>query len=210
MPKLKEFGLYFITDSRLTKKTVIDDVKSAVKGGVKLVQYREKDLSTKQMVAQAKEIKKICRKNNVLFIVNDRIDIALAAGADGVHIGQDDMPYETARKLLGNKKIIGVTAHNLKESIYAEKKGADYIGLSPIFHTSTKADAGKACGTGMIKDVIKRAKIPVVAIGGINEFNIDEVLKSGAKNAAIISAIVSKDDVEGAVMQFARKIATFK
>lgn len=207
MPKLKDFGLYFITDSRLTKKTVIEDVKSAIKGGVKIIQYREKDASKKQMLVEAKEIRKLCQKNGVIFLVNDRIDIALAADADGVHIGQDDARYETARKLLGENKIIGLTTHNVNESVKAEKLGADYIGLSPIFPTSTKADAGKACGTGMITEVKKYVKIPVVAIGGINESNIWKVLKAGAKNIAIISAILAKDDVEQAVKGFIGEIS---
>ena len=206
MPKLNDFGLYFITDSRLTKKTVLDDVKSAIKAGVKIIQYREKYAPTKKMVEEALEIKKLCKKNNVLLLINDSIDVALAVDADGVHLGQNDIPYDVARKLLGNKKIIGVTVHNLKEAIDAEKKGADYIGLSPIFDTSTKSDAGKDCGTFMITKVKNKIKIPVVAIGGINESNIDEVLKAGAKNVAIISAIVAKDGVEEAVRQFIDKI----
>ena len=207
MPKLKDFGLYFITDSRLTKKTVIEDVKSAIKGGVKIIQYREKEASKEQMLAEAKEIKKLCQKNSVIFIVYDKIDIALAADADGVHLGQDDAHYETARKLLGKNKIIGLTTHNVKESIEAERLGVDYIGLSPIFPTGTKPDVGKACGAEMIAKVKKHVKIPVVAIGGINESNIGQVLKAGAKNMAIISAILAKDDVERAVMGFIEKIS---
>ncbi|MEK6947254.1 MAG: thiamine phosphate synthase [Nanoarchaeota archaeon] len=210
MPKLKDFGLYFITDSRLTRKTVIEDVKSAIKGGVKIIQYREKDASKEQMLAEAKEIKKLCKKNSVIFLVNDRIDIALESDADGVHLGQDDENYETARKLLGKNKIIGLTTHDVRESVEAEKLGADYIGLSPIFPTSTKADAGKACGTEMIAQVKKYVKIPVVAVGGINESNISQVLKAGAKNLAIISAILTKDDVEKAVKEFQAIINSHK
>lgn len=210
MPKLKDFGLYFITDSKLTKKTVIDNVKSAVKGGVKIIQYREKEASAEQMLEEAKEIKKLCQKNNVIFLVNDRIDIALAADADGVHLGQDDARYETARKLLGKNKIIGLTTHNVKESVEAERLGADYIGLSPIFPTSTKDDAGKACGTEMIALVKKYVKIPIVAIGGINESNIGQVLGAGAKNMAIISAILAKDSVERAVKVFIQRISSCK
>ena len=210
MPKLKDFGLYFITDSKLTKKTIIDDVKSAIKSGVKIIQYREKEASAEQMLEEAKEIKKLCQKNSVIFIVNDRIDIALAADADGVHLGQNDARCETARKLLGKNKIIGLTAHNVKESVEAEKIGADYIGLSPIFPTSTKADAGKACGTEMITQVKKYVKIPIVALGGINESNIGQALKAGAKNIAIISAILAKDSVGQAVKKFIERIRSCK
>ena len=210
MPKLNDFGLYFITDSNLTKKTVIDDVKAAIKGGVNIIQYREKGASTKQMLKEAAEIKKLCQKNNIIFLINNRIDIALAVDADGVHIGQDDMPYETARKLLGKNKIIGVTTHNIEESVEAEKIGADYIGLSPIFLTSTKADAGKACGPEMIKKVKSNVKIPIAAIGGINESNVGQVLKAGGKNIAIISAILTKEDVETAVKEFIKIIRSYK
>ena len=146
----------------------------------------------------------------MIFLVNDGVDIALAADADGVHLGQDDLSYETARKLLGKNKIIGLTAHNVKESVEAEKLGADYIGLSPIFPTNTKSDAGKACGTEMIAQVKKHVKIPIVAIGGINESNIGQVLKAGARNMAIISAILTKDDVGKAVRGFQMIINTYK
>lgn len=210
MPKLKDFGLYFITDSRLTRKTVVDDVKSAIKAGVKIIQYREKDASARQMLKEAKEIKNLCKKNKVIFLINDRIDIALAVDADGVHLGQEDMPYKTARNLLGKNKIIGLTAHNVQEAIRAEKMGADYVGLSPIFPTSTKSDAGHACGIQMISKVKKYIRIPIIAIGGINESNLGEVLDAGAKNVAIISAIVAKENVGGAAKHFINAIKTYK
>src|SRR3989338_6322364 len=136
---LNKIGLYFITDSRLTKKSVLDDVKAAIKAGVKIIQYREKEKPTRLMYNEAKEIKELCDKKNVLFIINDRIDICQAVNADGVHLGSEDMPYKEARKLLRNK-IIGLTVHNVKEAIEAEKLGADYIGVSPIFETKTKLD----------------------------------------------------------------------
>lgn len=210
MSKLKDFGLYFITDSRLTKKTVVDDVKSAIKAGVKIIQYREKDASARQMLKEAAEIKDLCKKNKVILLINDRIDIALAADADGVHLGQDDMPYETARKLLGKNKIIGLTAHNVQEAIRAEKMGADYVGLSPIFQTSTKSDAGNACGIQMISKVKKYIRIPIIAIGGISESNLGWVLDAGAKNVAIISAIVAKDNVGEAARYFINTIKFHK
>jgi len=210
MPKLKDFGLYFITDSTLTRKSVIEDAKSAVKAGVKIIQYREKNAPTRQMMQEALKIKEICKSNDVLFLVNDRLDIAIAVDADGVHIGQDDMPYDVARRLLGNNKIIGVTVHNSEEAIEAEKKGADYLGLSPIFPTSTKKNAGNACGPKMIVKVRAKASIPVVAIGGINDSNIDEVMRAGATNVAIISAIITKNDVTGAARFFIEKINHYK
>jgi thiamine-phosphate pyrophosphorylase len=199
--KLRNIDLYFITDSKLTKKTVLDDVKSAIAGGVKIVQYREKEKSTKQMVEEALKIKELC-DDDVIFLVNDRIDVALAADADGVHIGQDDMPYDLARKLLGNDKIIGLTIHDVDEAVNAESIGADYVGVSPIFATTTKLDAGKPAGIKLIEDVKNAIKIPFTAIGGVNLENIDQVVGAGAKSAVAISAIITKDDVEKEVKNF--------
>ena len=149
---LNKINLYLITDSKLTRKSVIDDAKAAVKAGVKIIQYREKEKSTKEMIEEAKKIKYICDENNVIFLINDGVDVALAVDADGVHLGTDDMPYNTARKLL-KEKIIGLTVHNVEEASEAEKIGADYVGVSPIFETKTKLDAGPAAGLQLIKDV---------------------------------------------------------
>ena len=205
MKSLNQIDLYFITDRKLTKKTIIDDVRAAIKAGVKVIQYREKEATTKLMLEEAKKIKKECDNSKVLFLINDRSDICLAAGADGVHLGQDDMPYSIARKLLPDK-IIGLTVHNVEEALEAEKLGADYIGISPIFETKTKLDAGPAAGIKLIKDIKKAVKIPFVAIGGINLENIDEVIKAGAKSAAVISAIVTKDNVEIECKKFIDKL----
>src|SRR3989338_76566 len=198
---LNKIGLYFITDSRLTKKSVLDDVKAAIKAGVKIIQYREKEKNTKEMIEEARKIKEICGKSNVIFLINDRVDVCLAVNADGVHLGTDDMPYSTARKLLGDK-IIGLTVHNIKEASEAEKAGADYVGVSPIFETKTKLDAGPAAGLQLIKDVKTRVKIPFVAIGGIDLENLKSVLEAGANSIVAISAIVAKDDVEEECKKF--------
>jgi thiamine-phosphate pyrophosphorylase len=193
--KLNDMDLYFITDSRLTRRTVLEDVESAVGAGVKIIQYREKDLNTREMTDEAKKIGQLCRKNDVLFIINDRVDIALAVDADGVQLGNEDMPYQDARRLLGDKKIIGLTVHDVGEAIEAERIGADYIGISPIFETNTKPDAGTPSGVDLIKYIKKIVKIPFVAIGGINQDNVKSVLEAGARSIAVISAIVTKDDV---------------
>ncbi len=205
-PHLNEIDLYFITDSKLTKKTVFDDVKAAIKAGVKLIQYREKEASTKEMLKEAVKIKELC-KGKAIFLINDRIDIALAVDADGVHLGHKDMPYETARKLLGNK-IIGLSTHKLKAAIESEQLGADYIGVGPIFETKTKADAGPAVGLKLIEDVKKAVTIPFVAIGGINLDNVGDVVKAGATSAAVISAIITKDDVEEECKKFINRFNT--
>jgi len=207
MKKLNDFGLYFITDSRLTRKSVIEDVKSAIESGVKVIQYREKEASAGSMVKEALEIKKLCMQNKVLFLINDRIDIALAVDADGVHLGQDDIPCSYARKLLGRKKIIGISASSAEEALQNEKAGADYTGIGPIYGTTTKKDAKAPIGLEPIRQLQGRLKIPFVTIGGINEANIDEVLGAGARNVAIISAIVAKGSVSERIKYFTKKIS---
>ncbi|MDP3764982.1 MAG: thiamine phosphate synthase [Nanoarchaeota archaeon] len=207
---MKDFGLYLITDSKLTRKNAIEDVKAAIKGGVKIVQYREKEASAKQMIAEASIIKKLCRKNNVLFIVNDRIDIAVAVNADGVHMSEEDMPYKYARKLLGKDKIIGLSAHSLKQALQNQKLGADYTSIGPIYYTTTKKPAKAPIGLEPIMQLKNKLKIPLVAIGGINEANIENVLKAGAKNIAVISGIVAKYDVEGTVRNLIKIIYKHK
>lgn len=205
--KLEDMDLYFITDSRLTRKTILEDVKSAIRAGVKIIQYREKGESTQDMIKEAKEIGELCKKNKVLFIINDRVDIVLAVDADGVHLGDKDMTYSMARKILGSKKIIGLTVHNVREAVEAERIGADYVGVSPIFETKTKLDAGRPAGLKLIKDVKKAIKIPFVAIGGINENNIGSVIEAGTRSVAAISAIVTKDNVEKECKKF-REVIT--
>lgn len=200
--KLNDIDLYFITDSKLTRRTVPEDVKSAIRAGVKIIQYREKDLGTKKMISEAETICKLCKKNNVLFMVNDRVDIALAVDADGVHLGNEDMRYSTARKILGNTKIIGLTVHDVSEALEAERIGADYIGISPIFETNTKPDAGMPAGIILIKHIKKMVKIPFVAIGGINRDNVKSVIEAGSRSVAVISAIITKDDVEKECKKF--------
>ena len=192
---LNEIDFYLVTDSGLSKKGTLSDVKEAVEAGCKIVQYREKNKSTKEMVDEASEIKIICGER-AIFLVNDRIDVALAVDADGVHIGQDDMPIETARKLLGADKIIGLTVHNVEEAIQAEKIGADYAGLGSIFDTATKKDAGKGIGPARIREVKNAIKIPVAAIGGINKENCKIVVENGADSLVAISAVVCSDDVK--------------
>jgi thiamine-phosphate pyrophosphorylase len=185
-------GYYFITDLKLSKSGNLSDVKNAVKAGVSVVQYRNKTGSSKKMYEEAMQLKKICR--DIIFIVNDRIDIALAVDADGVHLGQNDMPYNVARKLLGNK-IIGATVHDINQAFQAEKDGANYLGVAPIFATTTKTDAGKPCGVSLIKEIKKRCKIPIVAVGGINHENICAVVAAGADAVCAISAVVGKENV---------------
>ena len=203
---LNKIDLYFITDPKLTKKDIFEDANSAIRAGVKIIQYREKEKDTKYMIEEAAKIKEICKENNTLFLINDRVDIALAVDADGVHLGKEDMPYNIARNLLGEQRIIGLTVHNLEEAIEAENIGADYLGVSPIFETKTKPDAGKPSGLQLLIDLKENIKIPYVAIGGINEYNIKSVLDTGTRAVAIISAIITKDNVEEECKKFRKLI----
>lgn len=194
-------GYYFITDAGLSKNGNLSDVRNAVEAGVNIVQYRSSIGDPDAMLGEAKELRKVC-KGRPLFIVNDMVSVAIAIDADGVHIGQGDMSYEEARGLLGKNKIIGVTVHDIKEAIAAEKKGADYLGVSPIFLTGTKEDAGKPCGTELIIEVKKNCNIPIVAIGGIDLDNAKQVIVAGADALCAISAVVTKDDVKGEIGKF--------
>ena len=198
LSKLSEF--YFITDSDLSRKGTLSDVENALKAGCRIIQYREKNKTTREMIIEAKKIKELCHKRAV-FLVNDRVDVALAVDSDGVHLGGDDMPVKTARDILGKEKIIGLSVHNLKEAIDAEKTRADYIGIGPVFETTTKKDAEKTCGIAMINKIKKEVKIPIVAIGGINKKNIREVIRAGADSAAVVSAVVCSDDVFREVLE---------
>lgn len=199
-------GYYFITDSKLSKAGNARDVQNAAESGVSVIQYRNKRGTTKQLYQEAKKLKELCKQANkeTLFLINDRVDIVLAIDADGVHLGQDDMPYETARRLLGNNKTIGITVHNLEEAKQAEEMGANYLGISPIFATGTKSDAGKPCGTSLITQVKNLCNLPVIAIGGITHENAQEVVDAGADGLCAISAVIAKDDVKKEIMEFQR------
>lgn len=193
-------GYYFITDSKLSRAGNTSDVKNAVASGVKIIQYRNKDASTKQMYEEALKLKSICK--DIIFLINDRLDIALSVGADGLHLGSDDLPYKAARRLLGKNKIIGLTVHSVREAIEAQKLGADYIGVAPIFATRTKTDAGKPKGVRLIKEIRKRVSIPIIAIGGINLSSAREVIAAGADGLCAISAVVGKPDVKKEIEKF--------
>ena len=193
-------GYYFITDSRLSRAGNISDVMEAAACKVDAVQYRNKNAETRVMYEEALHLREICR--DLTFLINDRIDIALAVGADGVHLGQTDMPCKTAREMLGEEKIIGVTVHNLFEALVAKRDGADYLGVSPIFQTATKSDAGKPAGIALIEEIRRKIDIPLIAIGGINLSNAPEVIGAGADGLCAISCVVESDDVSAQIKRF--------
>jgi len=198
-------GFYFITDAGLSRQGIVSDVRNALAAGVRIIQYRRKQESTKIMYDEATAIKALCASAGCRLIVNDRIDIALAVDADGVHIGQDDMPFEATRRVLGPHKIIGVTVHNLAEALEAERAGADYLGVSPIFTTSTKPDAGAPCGTETLRAIRSSCRIPIAAVGGITLENADAVIEAGADMICAIAAVLTAPDLIDALSQFQRK-----
>ena len=193
-------GYYFITDAKLSRAGNLSDVKNAVVCGVRVVQYRNKGASTKQMYEEALKLKSICK--DAFFLVNDRLDIALAVGADGVHLGPDDLSYKAVRKLLGKNKIIGITVHSVREAVEAQALGADYIGVGPIFATTTKPGAGKPGGPCLIREIRKNVSIPIIAIGGINLSNAKDIITAGADGLCAISAVVTKPDVKKEIAKF--------
>jgi len=194
-----DWSLYVITDAKLScGRSHLEVIRAAIAGGATIVQYREKEGTTRQLVKEAHALRELTRQNGVLFIVNDRVDVALAVDADGVHVGQDDMPAILARRLMGPGKIVGVSATNLEEALQAERDGADYIGAGPIFATPTKPDAAPPMGLDGLAEICRRVSVPVVAIGGINEDNATAVIEAGADGVAVVSAIVAAPDVEAA------------
>ena len=195
-------GYYFITDAGLSRAGNIADVRCAAAEGAPIVQYRAKNLETRVLYDEALVLKGLC--GDTRFIINDRLDIALAVDADGVHVGQEDMPYKQARRLLGPRKIIGVTVHDVEEAVAAEKMGADYVGVSPVFATGTKPDAGKPCGAEVVRQIREAISIPIAAIGGIDLNNAPDVIAAGADMVCAISAVVASDDVRAAIRKFQR------
>jgi thiamine-phosphate pyrophosphorylase len=166
-----------------------------ISAGIRFFQYRSKNGTRKSIYENSLKLSSLSHRSNVLFVVNDHADIAAAVEADGVHLGQDDLPIQFARKLLGGEKIIGISTHNRSQAQAAQAAGADYIGFGPIFPTATK-DAGVALGCSALSDVMQSVSIPVIAIGGITSYNILEVMKAGASGAAVITSILSAPDPE--------------
>ena len=193
-------GYYFITDTGLSRAGNVSDVKNALAAGVRIVQYRAKEVNTRMMLAEAVELKKLCQGS--IFLVNDRVDVALAVGADGVHLGQEDLPYETARELLGTEKIIGITVSTLEEALTAARQGADYLGISPIFFTRTKPDAGTPAGLSLLREIRNAVSLPLAAIGGISLTNAAEVIAAGADMICAISEVITHADVCARVEKF--------
>lgn len=199
-----DYSIYLVTDDGcLQGRALIDCVREALEGGVTLVQYRAKTASSAEMYAEALQLKALCDSFNVPLIINDRLDIAMAVGAAGVHLGQDDLPCAAARKLLGEDYIIGVSAHNPAEAKAALQSGADYLGCGAVFGTATKADV-KKLGTDGLAAICKAKGLPVVGIGGVTADNYREVRAAGADGAAIVSGILAQPDIRTTVRAIAK------
>jgi thiamine-phosphate pyrophosphorylase len=195
---INSWNLYVITDEKLGKKrSHLDIAKAAIAGGAEVIQLRDKKASSKKLFQTAIILRKLAQQNKVSLIINDRLDIALAVNGDGVHVGQTDIPAHVTRKLIGPDKILGVSACSVEEALEAEAQGADYLGVGPIFEArGTKTDARAPLGLSLLNLLREKCKIPLVAIGGINQDNVKEVIQAGATAAAIISAIVSSEDIQ--------------
>lgn len=190
-------GLYLVTDRQLCGNRSLEEViLQAVKGGVSYVQLREKEIATRYFVEEALRIKKILKPYKVPLIINDRVDVALACGADGVHVGQEDMPYEIARNLMGPKAIIGLSVETWENVLASQKLDVNYIGVSPVFVTPTKTDTKGAWGLEGLARIKAFSRHPLVAIGGINESNVKDVVEAGARCVAVVSAICASPDPE--------------
>jgi len=205
------YDLYVITDETLSKGLSHAQIaERAVEGGADIIQLRDKKRCPRALLEVALEIREITEKAGVAFFVNDSVEVALASGADGVHLGQSDLPLRAARKLSHADFIIGVSAGCVEEAVQAAREGADYVALGPIFPTSSKSDAGPLCGLEMLKQTRKAVSIPLVAIGGIGLNNVADVIEAGADGVATISAIVGQDDVAKAAKDMKAVIAKAK
>ena len=202
MKHAPDVSLYLVTDSRLSLgRPVAEVVRAAAQNGVTIVQLREKDCSTRDFIALARRVREILAPLGIPLIINDRLDVALAAGADGVHIGQSDMPYGNARRLLGEDAIIGLSVGTPEEARVAEMLDVDYLGVSPVFSTPTKTDTGDAWEIEGLKILRTRSRHRLVAIGGINQTNAATVMAAGADGIAVVSAICAADDPGKAARQ---------
>ena len=190
----KGLGFILITNRKICEAKLADIISQAIDGGVETVQLREKDLSSVELYVLASEIREITREKGANLIINDRVDIALAVDADGVHLGWKSLGIGLVRKMIGHDKLIGFSAHNLQEAKKAEDSGADYVTISPIFDTVYKDYFVEPLGTEKIGKIKEEIDIPVIALGGINENNVNGVLENGAYGIAVISAILQSED----------------
>lgn len=199
--------LHVLTDHQWSRgRDNLTVVKAAIDGGATAIQLRNKTASTSVLIEEGLALRALTRERDVLLIVNDRVDVALAIDADGAHVGQDDMPAPLARKLLGSNRILGVSVSNSAEAKAAVAADADYLGVSPIFSSLTKTDTGPATGIQFLTELAAHYKVPLVAIGGINVENTTEIIQAGAAGIAVITAVVYAEDIAAAARQLSQAI----
>jgi len=188
-------------------KYIISALEKAIEGGVSLVQLRAKKLETHEFFELSLKARETTKKKNIPLIINDRVDIAFSCKADGVHLGQDDLPLSFARKILGKKKLIGVSVNTIKEAEEAERGGADYLGVGPVFFTQTKEDLRPPLGIEGLREIRKSVRIPILAIGGINAEHAREIIEAGADGVAVVSAILASKNIIKAARELAQAIS---
>lgn len=201
--------LYCVTTAPQEGRSYKDLVAQACAGGADAVQLREKNLSARELVALCRELQAICNTTGALFILNDRIDVALAADVDGVHVGQDDISVRAVRQMVGHRKIVGCSTHSVAQAFQAQGDGADYVSCGPLFATPTKPDY-KPVGIDLVKQYVQFVKAPFVAIGGIDQGNVEEVVRAGADRVAVVRAVCGAEDIESAARQMKEKILAAK
>lgn len=207
-PSSWDFSLYLVTDRELSRgRSTMEIVEAAVEGGVTMVQLREKHLGTREFLQEAQSIRSFLRGRGVPLILNDRLDIALAVEADGVHLGQSDLPLVLARKILGGRMKIGVSVESVEDAVEAERCGADYLGISPVYSTPTKTDTAPALGLVGVRAIREAVQLPLVGIGGLHAGNCAELIRHGADGVAVVSAIVSAEDPAVAARELCARIA---
>ncbi|MER3456051.1 MAG: thiamine phosphate synthase [candidate division GAL15 bacterium] len=196
-----DLRVYVITDRSFRGRTHEQVARAALRGGATAVQLRDKQATGRELLQWARQLRDLTRAAGVLFLVNDRVDVALAVHADGVHVGQEDVPVADARQLMGPGRVVGASAGNVEEALQAEQASADYLGVGPVFPTATKPDAGEAIGVDGLRRIVQAVRLPVVAIGGITADNAGQAIRAGAVGVAVISAVAAADDMVAATRQ---------
>ena len=203
---MKELKFYLVTDSDILRgRDFYNSIEEALKGGVTMLQLREKNASGKEFLEKAIKLRELTKKYNVKFIINDRVDIAMLCDADGVHVGQSDIPANKVRELIGEDKIVGVSARTVEEALTAKENGADYLGVGAMFTTRTKLDA-KSVSIEKLKEIKELIKLPVVAIGGLSLSNIDKLKECNVDGYAVVSAILGAENIKLECEKWSEKI----
>jgi thiamine-phosphate pyrophosphorylase len=194
-----DYSVYLVTDRELARgRTTLEIAGAAIRGGVSCIQLREKMCSTREFIDEFLAIRSLLARHGIPLIINDRVDVALAVKADGIHLGQKDMPCRMARQIIPESMIVGISVESLDDAIAAQKDGADYLGVSPIYPTPTKTDTAQPLGLEGLRSIRSEVDLPLVGIGGLNADNVEAVIHNGADGVAVVSAIVAADDPEAA------------